>query len=67
MRPGYLPVDVFWGCPTSRRPPGRPRTQQKDCDSQLAEEHLGVSLEELVGVTGEEGGSSFHHPLQSSG
>lgn len=26
MCPGYLPVDVFWGCPTSRRPPGRPRT-----------------------------------------
>lgn len=44
-----------------------PGLQQKDCVSQLAEEHLGVSLEELVGVTEEEGSSSFHHPLQSSG
>uniref|UniRef100_A0A3B3QX38 Reverse transcriptase domain-containing protein n=1 Tax=Paramormyrops kingsleyae TaxID=1676925 RepID=A0A3B3QX38_9TELE len=30
MPPGRLPGEVFWACPTGRRPRGRPRTRWRD-------------------------------------
>jgi len=53
MLPGHLPLEVFWACPTGRRPRGRPRTHWRDYVSLLAWEHLGISLEELESVAGE--------------
>ncbi len=53
MPPGHLPVGVFWACPTSRRPRGRPRTCWRDYISHLAWECLGIPPEELESVAGE--------------
>ena len=50
MPPGRLPGEVFWACPTGRRPRGRPRTRWRDYISRLAWERLGVLPEELVEV-----------------
>ncbi|TWW71236.1 hypothetical protein D4764_17G0007190 [Takifugu flavidus] len=44
MPPGRLPGEVFRACPSSRRPPGRPRTRWRDYVSRLAWE-----LEEVAG------------------
>ena len=54
MPPERVPREVFWACPSRRRPRGRPRTHWRDYISRLAWEHLGVSLEELVEVAGAE-------------
>ncbi|KAJ0009346.1 hypothetical protein NQD34_001048 [Periophthalmus magnuspinnatus] len=51
MPPGRLPREVFWACPTGRRPRGRPRTRWRDYVS-LAWERLGVPPEELEDVSG---------------
>ncbi|TWW71230.1 hypothetical protein D4764_17G0007130 [Takifugu flavidus] len=55
MPSGHLPLEVFWTCPTRRRPRGRPRTRTRwrDYISRLAWEWLGVTLEELKEVAGE--------------
>ncbi|TWW76551.1 hypothetical protein D4764_13G0012130 [Takifugu flavidus] len=50
---GRLPLEVFWTCPTRRRPRGWPRTRWRDYISCLAWERLGVPLEELMKVAGE--------------
>ncbi|KAK3532138.1 hypothetical protein QTP86_008588 [Hemibagrus guttatus] len=50
---GRLPGEVFWACPTGKRPRGRPRTCWRDYVSQLAWEHLGVPPKELEEVSGE--------------
>ncbi|XP_055016887.1 AP-5 complex subunit sigma-1 isoform X2 [Boleophthalmus pectinirostris] len=50
MPPGRLPQEVFWACPTGRRPRGRPRTRWRDYVSRLAWERLGIPLEELEDV-----------------
>uniref|UniRef100_A0A3B4BI15 Ethanolamine kinase n=1 Tax=Periophthalmus magnuspinnatus TaxID=409849 RepID=A0A3B4BI15_9GOBI len=52
MPPGRLPREVFWACPTGRRPRGRPRTRWRDYVSRLAWERLGIPLEELEDVSG---------------
>ncbi|KAJ0002535.1 hypothetical protein NQD34_007684 [Periophthalmus magnuspinnatus] len=52
MPPGRLPRQVFWACPTGRRPRGRPRTRWRDYVSRLAWERLGVPPEELEDVSG---------------
>ncbi|KAI3367063.1 hypothetical protein L3Q82_009264, partial [Scortum barcoo] len=54
MPPGRLPREVFQACPTGRRPRGRPRTRWRDYVSRLAWERLGVPLEELEEVSGED-------------
>ncbi|KAK3566414.1 hypothetical protein QTP86_032266 [Hemibagrus guttatus] len=53
MPPGCLPGEVFWACPTGKRPRGRPRTRWRDYVSRLAWERLGVPPEELEEVSGE--------------
>ncbi|KAK3565371.1 hypothetical protein QTP86_007107 [Hemibagrus guttatus] len=53
MPPGRLPGEVFWACPTGKRPRGRPRTRWRDYVSRLAWERLGVPPEELEEVSGE--------------
>ncbi|TWW57295.1 hypothetical protein D4764_07G0000140 [Takifugu flavidus] len=53
MPSGRLPLEVFWTCPTGRRPRGRPRTRWRDYISRLAWEQLGVPPEELMKVAGE--------------
>ncbi|KAK3507223.1 hypothetical protein QTP70_011005 [Hemibagrus guttatus] len=53
MPPGRLPGEVFWACPTGKRPRGRPRTRWRDYVSRLSWERLGVPLEELEEVSGE--------------
>ncbi|KAK3550930.1 hypothetical protein QTP70_009861 [Hemibagrus guttatus] len=53
MPPGCLPGEVFWACPTRKRPRGRPRTRWRDYVFRLAWERLGVPPEELEEVTGE--------------
>ncbi|TWW59869.1 hypothetical protein D4764_06G0013990 [Takifugu flavidus] len=53
MPSGCLPLQVFWTCPTRRRPRGRPRTRWRDYISRLAWERLGVPLEKLMKVAGE--------------
>ncbi|KAK3561342.1 hypothetical protein QTP86_030646 [Hemibagrus guttatus] len=45
--------EVFWACPTGKRPWGRPRTHWRDYVSRLAWERLGVPPEELEEVSGE--------------
>ncbi|KAK3564029.1 hypothetical protein QTP86_006952 [Hemibagrus guttatus] len=50
---GRLPGEVFWACPTGKRPRGRPRTRWRDYVSQLAWERLGVPPEELEEVSRE--------------
>ncbi|TWW56187.1 hypothetical protein D4764_08G0001740 [Takifugu flavidus] len=53
MPPGRLPGEVFRACPSSRRPPGRPRTRWRDYVSRLVWERLGIppdGLEEVAGV-----------------
>ncbi|KAK3540649.1 hypothetical protein QTP70_034466 [Hemibagrus guttatus] len=50
MPPGRLPGEVFWACPTGKRPRGRPRTRWRDYVSRLAWERLGVPPEELEEV-----------------
>ena len=52
MPPERVPREVFWACPSRRRPRGRPRTHWRDYIPRLAWEHLGVSLEGLVDVAG---------------
>ncbi|KAK3522817.1 hypothetical protein QTP86_002714 [Hemibagrus guttatus] len=47
---GRLPGEVFWACPTGKRPRGRPRTRWRDYVFQLAWERLGVPPEELEEV-----------------
>ncbi|KAK3540202.1 hypothetical protein QTP70_028393 [Hemibagrus guttatus] len=53
MPPGRLPGEVFWACPTGKRPWGRPRTRWRDYVFRLAWECLGVPPEELVEVARE--------------
>ncbi|KAK3541803.1 hypothetical protein QTP86_005516 [Hemibagrus guttatus] len=53
MPPGRLPGEVFWACPTGKRPRGRPRTRWRDYVFRLAWERLGVPPEELEEVAGE--------------
>ncbi|KAK3529557.1 hypothetical protein QTP70_031980, partial [Hemibagrus guttatus] len=53
MPPGHLPGEVFWACPTGKRPRGRPRTRWRDYVSRLAWERLGLPPEELEEVSGE--------------
>ncbi|TWW74389.1 hypothetical protein D4764_14G0003920 [Takifugu flavidus] len=53
MSSELLPLEVFWTCPTGRRPCGRPRMRWRDYISRLAWERLGVSPEELMEVAGE--------------
>ncbi|KAK3507209.1 hypothetical protein QTP70_010211 [Hemibagrus guttatus] len=53
MPPGRLPGEVFWACPTGKRPRGRPRTRWRDYVSRLAWERLGVPPEELEEVARE--------------
>ncbi|KAI2646443.1 Staphylococcal secretory antigen SsaA [Labeo rohita] len=53
MPPEHVPGEVFWACPTGRRPRRRPRTCWRDYVSQLAWQHLGIPLEELEEVSGE--------------
>ncbi|KAK3507822.1 hypothetical protein QTP70_000885 [Hemibagrus guttatus] len=53
MPPGRLPGEVFWACPTGKRPRGRPRTRWRDYVFQLAWECLGVPPEELEEVARE--------------
>ncbi|KAK3528750.1 hypothetical protein QTP70_011199 [Hemibagrus guttatus] len=43
MPPGRLPGELFWACPTGKRPRGRPRTWER----------LGIPPEELEEVSGE--------------
>ncbi|KAK3555164.1 hypothetical protein QTP86_010048 [Hemibagrus guttatus] len=50
---GRFPGEVFWACPTGKRPRGRPRTRWRDYVSRLAWERLGVPPEELEEVSGE--------------
>ena len=45
--------EVFWACPTERRPQVRPKTRWKDYISRLVWEHLGVLSEELEEAAGE--------------
>ena len=52
MPPGRLPGEVLKAHPTGRRGQGRARTLWRDCVSQLAWEHLGISPEELDEVAG---------------
>ncbi|TWW81679.1 hypothetical protein D4764_01G0014940 [Takifugu flavidus] len=47
MSPGYLPGEVFWACPSGRRPPGRSRALWRNYVSRLVWEHLGIPLDEL--------------------
>ncbi|TWW71147.1 hypothetical protein D4764_17G0006300 [Takifugu flavidus] len=47
-----LPLEVFWTCPTGRRPCAWPRTRWRDYISRLAWERLGVPPEELMEVAG---------------
>ncbi|KAK3524925.1 hypothetical protein QTP86_011502 [Hemibagrus guttatus] len=56
MPPGRLPGEVFWACPTGKRPRGRPRTRWRDYVFQLAWECLGVPPEELEEVAREREG-----------
>ncbi|TWW67219.1 hypothetical protein D4764_02G0002600 [Takifugu flavidus] len=53
MPSGRLPLEVFWTCPTGRRPRGQPRTRWRDYISRLAWERLGVPPEELMKLAGE--------------
>ncbi|TWW54057.1 hypothetical protein D4764_0236820 [Takifugu flavidus] len=53
MPPGCLPGEVFRACPSSRRPPGRPRTCWRDYVSRLVWERLGIPVDELEEVAGE--------------
>ncbi|KAK3565584.1 hypothetical protein QTP86_012898 [Hemibagrus guttatus] len=53
MPPGHLPGEVFWACPTGKRPRGRPRTRWRDYVFWLAWERLGVPPEELEEVARE--------------
>ncbi|KAK3512205.1 hypothetical protein QTP70_000467 [Hemibagrus guttatus] len=53
MPPGRLPGEVFWACPTRKRPRGRPRTHWRDYVFRLAWERLGVPPEELEEVARE--------------
>ncbi|KAK3542716.1 hypothetical protein QTP70_000099 [Hemibagrus guttatus] len=53
MPPGRLPGEVFWACPTGKRPQGRPRTRWRDYVSRLAWERLGFPPDELEEVSGE--------------
>ncbi|KAK3551381.1 hypothetical protein QTP70_016644 [Hemibagrus guttatus] len=53
MPPGRLPGEVFWACPTGKRPRGRPRTRWRDYVFRLAWERLGVPPEELEEVARE--------------
>ncbi|KAK3539665.1 hypothetical protein QTP70_011111 [Hemibagrus guttatus] len=53
MHLGRLPGEVFWACPTRKRPRRRPRTHWRDYVSRLAWERLGVPPEELAEVSGE--------------
>ncbi|TWW71626.1 hypothetical protein D4764_16G0001230 [Takifugu flavidus] len=53
MPPGRLPGEVFRACPSSRRPPGRPRTRWKDYVSRLVWERVGIPPDELEEVAGE--------------
>ena len=53
MPPGHLPGEVFWVCPTGRRPRGRPRTCWRGYVSWLVWEHLCVLSEELKEASGE--------------
>ncbi|KAK3524458.1 hypothetical protein QTP70_029309 [Hemibagrus guttatus] len=53
MPPGRLPGEVFWACPTGKRPRGRPRTRWRDYVFRLAWERLGVPPEELEEVSGD--------------
>ncbi|KAK3522355.1 hypothetical protein QTP86_007643 [Hemibagrus guttatus] len=48
-----LPGEVFWACPTGKRPRGRPRTRWRDYVSWLTLERLGIPPEELEEVSGE--------------
>ncbi|TWW68536.1 hypothetical protein D4764_19G0003340 [Takifugu flavidus] len=50
---GHPGGEVFWTCPTGRRPRVRPRTRWRDYISRLAWEQLGVPPEELKEVVGE--------------
>ncbi len=50
--PGCLPLEVSGGCPTGRRPRGRPRTRWRDYISHLASERLGILQEALENVAG---------------
>ncbi|XP_029690264.1 uncharacterized protein isoform X2 [Takifugu rubripes] len=50
--PGHLPGEVFRACPSSRRPPGRPRTRLRDYVSRLVWERLGIPPDELEEVAG---------------
>ncbi|TWW80569.1 hypothetical protein D4764_01G0003840 [Takifugu flavidus] len=53
MPPGRLPGEVFWACPSGRRPPGRPRTRWRDYVSRLVWERLGIPPDELEEEAGE--------------
>ena len=53
MPPGRLPGEVFWACPTGRRPRGRPTIRWRDYVSRLAWERIGVPPEELEEVAGD--------------
>ncbi|KAK3524866.1 hypothetical protein QTP86_010089 [Hemibagrus guttatus] len=55
MSPGRLPGEVFWACPTGKRPQGRPRTRWRDYVSRLTWERLGIPPEELEEVSRERG------------
>lgn len=48
MAPGALPVEVFQGCLTGRRPKDRPVTCWRDYVSQLALKRLGIPPAELA-------------------
>ncbi|KAK3551056.1 hypothetical protein QTP70_011498 [Hemibagrus guttatus] len=53
MPPRRLPGEVFWACPTGKRPRGRPRTRWRNYVFRLAWECLGVPPEELEEVARE--------------
>ncbi|KAK3544536.1 hypothetical protein QTP86_015589 [Hemibagrus guttatus] len=53
MPPRCLPGEVFWACPTGKRPRGRHRTCWRDYVFRLAWECLGVPPEELEEVARE--------------
>lgn len=51
--PTRLPMEVFQGYLTGRKPQGKPRTRWRDYISQLAWERLGILEEELGDVARE--------------
>lgn len=53
MPPGCFNWEVFWACPTRKRPQGKPRTCWRDYISHLAWESLGMPQNELEDATGE--------------